>query len=197
METQTVGRPLGEVLAANLRRIRDHRRLTVRALSGLLGGLGRPMLPSGLTKIEQRGRQVSVEDLVALALALNVSPTYLLTPPEGEWVQLTPTERASAFHLDGWLSGGFPLPAGANAEAFMELAPDHKRAEERAFRHPALMALTALRVLARDAVLAGQAGEKPAATAKGLREQAALVVRYVELLAGEVELGGNRRRGVS
>ena len=43
--------------------------------------LGRPILPSGITKIEQGKRRVDVDDLVALAVALEVTPTRLLLGP--------------------------------------------------------------------------------------------------------------------
>jgi transcriptional regulator with XRE-family HTH domain len=43
-----------------------------------LAALGRPILPSGLSKIEQSTRRVDVDDLVALADALRTVPSRLL-----------------------------------------------------------------------------------------------------------------------
>lgn len=53
----------------------------MRELSARLSKLGRPILPSGITKIEQGSRRVDVDDLVALAVALKVTPTRLLLGP--------------------------------------------------------------------------------------------------------------------
>jgi hypothetical protein len=52
-------------------------------LSEQLAQLGRPIPPSGITKIEKHVRRVDADDLVALALALNVSPVALLLPAVG------------------------------------------------------------------------------------------------------------------
>ena len=43
-----------------------------------LAALGRPILPSGLSKIEQGARRVDVDDLVVLADALGTVPSGLL-----------------------------------------------------------------------------------------------------------------------
>lgn len=51
----------------------------MRALSQRLSELGHPLLPSGITKIEQGKRGVDVDDLVALARALEVRPEQLLS----------------------------------------------------------------------------------------------------------------------
>lgn len=53
----------------------------MRELSRRLSKLGRPILPSGITKIEQGQRRIDVDDLMALAVALEVTPTRLLLGP--------------------------------------------------------------------------------------------------------------------
>jgi hypothetical protein len=47
-------------------------------LSSYLEALGRPILPSGISKIEQSTRRVDVDDLVAFADALGTVPSALL-----------------------------------------------------------------------------------------------------------------------
>ncbi len=42
--------------------------------------LGRPIPPLGLTRIRDGKRRIDVDDLIALALALDVSPAVLLLP---------------------------------------------------------------------------------------------------------------------
>ena len=68
----------GHLVAANLRRLREEQHLSLHDLSVRLAALGRPILPSGLSKIEQGTRRVDVDDLVALADALRTVPSRLL-----------------------------------------------------------------------------------------------------------------------
>ena len=79
METTTKLGSVGQRVAKEVARLRG--RTTVRELSTRLAKLGRPILPSGITKIEQGSRRVDVDDLVALAVALKVTPTRLLLGP--------------------------------------------------------------------------------------------------------------------
>lgn len=115
-------------VARNLAAVRHRRRLSVRALSDRLAELGVRLLPSGITKIEQggarerdvnvtRSRSVDVNELVALAIALNVSPTRLLLPDGAadDWVQLTPAVRVQAWEAWEWMTDHAALPAGPGA----------------------------------------------------------------------------------
>ena len=68
----------GKLVKANLRRLREEEHLSLHELSERLATLGRPILPSGLSKIEQGSRRVDVDDLVALADALRTVPSRLL-----------------------------------------------------------------------------------------------------------------------
>ncbi len=76
--------PAGEFVRANVRRLREAAHLSLRDLSDLMGEAGRPMLPSGINRIEQGARRVDVDDLVVLAKVLGVRPDELLTPFELE-----------------------------------------------------------------------------------------------------------------
>lgn len=69
---------VGHAVVAQVRRLRERRRLSLQALSDRLAALGRPILPSGLSKIEAGTRRVDVDDLVALADALETVPSALL-----------------------------------------------------------------------------------------------------------------------
>ncbi len=72
--------PSSERVAANLRRIRREREITTAALAERLAALGHPIADTGITKIEKGMRGVDVDDLTALALALEVTPNRLLMP---------------------------------------------------------------------------------------------------------------------
>ena len=67
-----------EAVAANLRRLRADGRMSVRELSERSG---RKLTPNAVSEIENGQRKVDVDDLVTLALALDVSPSTLLMPP--------------------------------------------------------------------------------------------------------------------
>lgn len=76
-------RPIGtanERVATTIRRIRREQELTTQALSWRLGQLGHQIAATGITKIEKGQRRVDVDDLVALAVALGVTPNTLLLP---------------------------------------------------------------------------------------------------------------------
>jgi transcriptional regulator with XRE-family HTH domain len=72
---------VGHTVKAQVRRLREQRELSLQALSDRLVTVGRPILPSGLSKIEAGTRRVDVDDLVALAEALGTVPDDLLTAP--------------------------------------------------------------------------------------------------------------------
>lgn len=72
----------GRVVARNIRTIRKARNLAYTELSARLRDRGREIPTWGLRKIESGGRRVDTDDLVALALALNVSPLALLLSAE-------------------------------------------------------------------------------------------------------------------
>ena len=120
-----------DITAANVARLRAYRALTVRALSQRLGDLGYPILASGISKIENGERKVTVADLVALALALNVSPIRLLLPgaderdearasltPDGDAVAITEKCSATWEQVWQWASGDAPLDDCTPAELF-------------------------------------------------------------------------------
>jgi transcriptional regulator with XRE-family HTH domain len=78
MATEPRVGPIGQQVAENVKGFRTRAGMSVRNLSAKLKELGRPILPSGITKIEHGERRVDVDDLVALADALEVTPTWLL-----------------------------------------------------------------------------------------------------------------------
>lgn len=104
--------PTGHTVAENVKRLREHRGLTIYALSGALDKAGRPITPSAIAKIEKQQRQVTVDDLSALASVLRVSPMALLMP----WaltadtpVEMTGTRPARAREAWQWADGANPL----------------------------------------------------------------------------------------
>lgn len=111
----TIG-PAGEILGRNVQRIREAQRLTYVALSNRLAELGRPVAVLGLRRIERGERRVDVDDLLALALALNVSPTDLIVPNtlDRHSFSVTPTVAAPASTVREFVRGEMVIvePAG-------------------------------------------------------------------------------------
>jgi transcriptional regulator with XRE-family HTH domain len=89
---------LGDVglrVAAQIRQIRERKGLSLQDLSESLSRIGRPILPSGLWKIEQGTRRVDVDDLAAITRALETVPSALLDPAP-EDIQTASGEHADA-----------------------------------------------------------------------------------------------------
>lgn len=129
--------PIGKQVAANVRRYRDGSspRLSTQELANRMTSLGRPIAATGITRIEAGQRRVDADDLVALAVALEVSPILLLLPPEesaGD-VAVTPTRTTSWVAAWRWATGDQPLldrgeeVPDARAREFMERNRPHAR----------------------------------------------------------------------
>ncbi len=153
MGTDGEGQTVAAVVAENVLRLRKQRGLTVRQLSERLAELGAPILASGITKIEQQQRKVDVNDLVALAAALNTSPAVLLAPDvqEGEdrAVAVTPERVVKARDAWWWVTAARPLPPQPGTHArhnavhqeFRDVLPRWVRAMR---SHPAITTLDAI-----------------------------------------------------
>lgn len=74
----------GETVAANISRVRKGQQISLQELETRLVALGRRISFSGLSKIERGERRVDVDDLMAIAVALDVSPLGLLLPVDRE-----------------------------------------------------------------------------------------------------------------
>ena len=72
--------PVGDIVRANIRRIREVRDHSLRDLAKLLSEASRPIIASGIQRVEVGARRVDVDDLVAFAKALDVPPVDLLEP---------------------------------------------------------------------------------------------------------------------
>lgn len=117
--------PTAMTVARNVRRLREGQGLTFADLAARLDAAGHAIATTGLKRIEAARlaeeapatvtRRVEVDDLVALALALGVSPATLLVPePVGGWAVV---DREITGHPDPvsprrvyrWLTADTPL----------------------------------------------------------------------------------------
>ncbi|MFJ3617689.1 helix-turn-helix domain-containing protein [Streptomyces iakyrus] len=109
--------PTGRTVAANVKRLRESRGLTLRALSAALKERGRPLSADAINKIENgdgnepRGiRRVDVDDLMALAVALDVSPLALLLPHDArETTEITAAGQVAGREAWTWGRAFEPL----------------------------------------------------------------------------------------
>lgn len=101
-----------------MRRFREKRRLGYAELSRKLAEMGRDIPPLGLRRIEAGERRVDVDDLVALALALDVSPLALLLPADtSSLVAGRPPWDVESIWL--WASGSRALPGDPDGLIFL------------------------------------------------------------------------------
>ncbi|MEU2584521.1 helix-turn-helix transcriptional regulator [Streptomyces avermitilis] len=103
--------PVSRHVAANVLRFRTDRGLSTTRLSATLKELGHSIPATGITRIEKGERRVDSDDLVALALALNVSPVALLLPPTEDSqspVELTDKVTLPADAAWKWADGEAP-----------------------------------------------------------------------------------------
>lgn len=128
------------VIRRRLRELRGTRRLTRGQLSERLEAIGYPIEALTLARIEGgRTKRLSVDDVFALAYALNVSPLFLALPYGGEtrdyegqtvWLSnetvevATQVQPISPDQLRDWLRGAEPLPGQNRADFYRELPPD-------------------------------------------------------------------------
>jgi transcriptional regulator with XRE-family HTH domain len=77
MPTAEIG-PAGRLVADNIRKLRGH--MSLRELESRLRESGRPILASGLFKIEHNTRRIDIDDLAALAGVFGVTPGQLFDP---------------------------------------------------------------------------------------------------------------------
>ena len=101
----------GKETARNIERLRTELGISQRQLAVRLTELGRPVPGTALSKIERGERRVDVDDLVAIALALGVSPSTLLLPnvADDTEIKVTGAGTVTAKAAWDWADGISPL----------------------------------------------------------------------------------------
>lgn len=90
-------------VASNIRRLRRAQGMTMGQLSVNLSEAGRPMKANTLSTVENMTRRIDVDDLIAFAVALNVSPAALLMPAY---------EDDDAVEMWAWITAESPRSGG-------------------------------------------------------------------------------------
>ncbi|CRY77795.1 hypothetical protein SAMN05421776_11825 [Nocardia farcinica] len=201
MQTEPTTWTVPALIAKNVARIRDVRRLTVRQLSERMTTIGAGMLPSAITNIEKGKRTVTVENLLCLAAALNASPADFLGADDRDLISVAPKlEPVKPVVLRGWMTDATPLHIRDGADyddarsELLAAAPEWYRVaqerQQRTFRHPAMASLNTLRSFVVSAILDEETVE-PALLAESLRTALEEVSGYVNLLANSLERKGS------
>ncbi|MDJ0345951.1 helix-turn-helix domain-containing protein [Streptomyces sp. H10-C2] len=121
--------PTSKAVGANVRNLREKRGLSTYDVAGRLKRVGRPIAPSAVAKIERSERRVDIDDLVALAVVLDVSPNALLLPAVADEsrVGITSEVSTSSSRAWQWATGERPLDTSAEAKEW----PDSPEMYER------------------------------------------------------------------
>lgn len=106
--------PFTSVVAHNVKRWRERRGLGQGEFAERLGDLGWSIDRTGVTRIEKGRREITVDDLGVLAVALNVPMTLLLLPAfDNANVAISPngpTSSVNPWLVYEWMRGEEPLP---------------------------------------------------------------------------------------
>ncbi|SDH75333.1 helix-turn-helix domain-containing protein [Agrococcus jejuensis] len=117
--------PAGKTVGDRVRRVRESLEWTQHDLSRVLTDRGRPIPVSSIGRIESGQRKVDVDDLLALALALDVSPLSLLLPFTQRWADYIDTDtigtQVPALDVWRWALGVAPL-GEASSNDFSDVA---------------------------------------------------------------------------
>ncbi len=106
---------VANTVAKRVKELRKERKWKQQDLANAMTAKGYPTDRSTVVRLETRKRGISVDDLVAVAAALNVSPGWLLLDAEagaGETeVAVVGNVRAPAWAAWQWVEGISPLPS--------------------------------------------------------------------------------------
>ena len=120
--------PAGRLVAENIRRYRG--KLTFAELSARLEEIGRPIPVLGLRRIEKGDRRVDVDDLLAIARALDVPPALLVYPlGVAGTVEVLPGEMHATWDAVKWFGGRAAFPGDPRSVEWapVPLHEDHDR----------------------------------------------------------------------
>ncbi|MFJ8269467.1 hypothetical protein ACIQ8G_03695 [Streptomyces sp. NPDC094154] len=129
---------MSDVVAARVQEVRKMRVWTIKQLAERCAELGFPELtPNALYNLEggrrdeegRRRRNVTVDELLCLADALDVAAVNLLVPLEEVPYWYTPERQESSGRVREWIRGTRPLPS-TNSRWFKIVRPDSDWTDE-------------------------------------------------------------------
>jgi transcriptional regulator with XRE-family HTH domain len=126
----TTAEQTGAAVAANIARLRKAQGFSLKELAQELDRVGHRLGLSALSRIENQSRGVDVDDLMAIAVVLNVSPLGLLLPVAlrpSDMIQTTGLPSADrAMDVWRWAVGSAPIATSEQMEdAVSDIATYH------------------------------------------------------------------------
>lgn len=112
---------IGDSFAERLREVRERKRWRQEDLAHRLNELGYALDRVAISKIESKQRSVKIDELMAIAFALDVSPNHLLTSYDQEArIRVTGLTRPVVPGVARrWIAGYWTLP-GQKDDKFFE-----------------------------------------------------------------------------
>jgi transcriptional regulator with XRE-family HTH domain len=98
-----------EVFRSRLREVRRLKGWTQQDLAEALARLGLNISAFAITRIETGNRGVSLDQAIAMAAVLGVSPLHMIVPLDDDGVQLAPQLSVTTADARAWLRGQRPL----------------------------------------------------------------------------------------
>lgn len=116
-----------EVATARMIDLRRERGWSQQRLAEELASLGVNMHQTTIAKIEKRDRTLSLDDALAIAVALKVAPVHLFVPTmhDESSVRVAPEVVVPAREVREWVRGRWPLTE-EDEEDYFTAAPTHE-----------------------------------------------------------------------
>ena len=115
-----------EVFREQLRTVRRFKGWTQQQLADALADVGVKLDATAITRLERGTRGVTLDDVIAIAAVLGVSPLHLFVPlGNGDsTLDIAPGLTAGAADVRAWIRGQLPLRVGDDDSLFYLQAPD-------------------------------------------------------------------------
>jgi transcriptional regulator with XRE-family HTH domain len=124
---ETTPTAVSVVVGRQVKALRERLGISQGQLALRLEKFGYPMRQVTIARLETGERRVTIDDVLAIAAALGVSPMYLLSAEfTNETMPVTPKITAGPSQMRFWLRGELPLP-DTDELSFFELVPDAER----------------------------------------------------------------------
>lgn len=119
--------PVAAVVARRVREIRDRRGWSGAVLAERMAAAGLPQFDRGVIANFESGRRrsVSIDEVLVLALVLDVAPLDLFVPVDGDRVDDLVGGEVEPGLVRAWVRGTQPLP-GQNTRTFRTEVPDEE-----------------------------------------------------------------------
>jgi transcriptional regulator with XRE-family HTH domain len=127
---------IGDSFAERLREVRERKLWRQKDLARRLNELGFPLDRVAISKIESKQRSVKIDELAAIAFALDVSPNHLLTSYDQEArIRVTGMARPVVPGVARrWIAGYWTLPGQEDDKFFERERPPEEILTEQLLR---------------------------------------------------------------